>query len=259
MEKPLIDQKIDEAPWTTKQTFNGLLLTLAPWILLAIGLSSLNGTTTRSRHLSVGVDLTNAIILLVFSALIESAFLIAPFYYASKAFRTITPRLRLAFQALGFRTFRVGQALFWIILLLPVILGADSLYQNLIDTFHLHLQTNTQVLFEQSKNAPLTTYSTLFAAVIIAPFCEEIFFRGFVFAGLRRGMPLGWAIVFSALIFAVAHADIGSFAVLFIIGLALAFLRWRTRSIWPGMLLHMLNNGLAALTLILAMQGVVRQ
>jgi membrane protease YdiL (CAAX protease family) len=70
-------------------------------------------------------------------------------------------------------------------------------------------------------------------------------------------MPLVWAIIFSALIFGVAHADPGSFAVLVIIGLALAFLRWRTYSIWPGMILHALNNAIAALAVVLYMQGMI--
>jgi membrane protease YdiL (CAAX protease family) len=65
--------------------------------------------------------------------------------------------------------------------------------------------------------------------------------------------------VLSALIFAVAHADPGSFAVLFFIGLALAFVRWRTGSVWPGMLLHLLNNGIAALLIVLTMWGVMHQ
>ena len=69
-------------------------------------------------------------------------------------------------------------------------------------------------------------------------------------------MSLVWAIVLSALIFGVAHADPGSFVVLFFIGLALAFVRWRTDSLWPGILLHMLNNGIAALLIVLAMHGI---
>ena len=76
--------------------------------------------------------------------------------------------------------------------------------------------------------------------------------------GLRQAMPLGWAIVLSAFFFAVAHGDPGSFAVLFIIGLALAFLRWRTNSLWPGILLHLVNNGIGALAIILVMQGVAK-
>ncbi|MFL5707338.1 MAG: type II CAAX prenyl endopeptidase Rce1 family protein [Ktedonobacteraceae bacterium] len=42
------------------------------------------------------------------------------------------------------------------------------------------------------------------------------------------------------------------------IGLALAFLRWRTNSIWPGILLHMLNNSLGAFTIILVMNGIIK-
>lgn len=255
----MTEQKLDQAPWTIRQTFNGLLLTLGPWIVLALGLNSLNGNTTptSTTHISFEMDLARAIALLIFSALIQGALLIAPWYYANKAFRSITSHTRLALQALGLRRFRAGQAFFWIVVLFPAIMGTNILYQYVTIQLHLHLQTNTDVILKSSKEAPLSTCAVLFVAVFIAPFCEEVFFRGFLFPGLQRGMPLVWAIIFSALIFATVHADIGSFTVLFVIGIALAFLRWRTGSIWPGMVLHMLNNGIAALTVILVMRGVI--
>jgi membrane protease YdiL (CAAX protease family) len=71
-------------------------------------------------------------------------------------------------------------------------------------------------------------------------------------------MRVGWAIVISSLLFAVTHADPGSFLVLFLIGLALAFLRWHTNSIWPGIVLHTFNNSLAALVIILSMNGAIK-
>jgi uncharacterized protein len=248
----------DIAPWTTQQTFLGTLITLIPWIILTLILSSLNGSVSVTTPLSQQADLIGAIITIVFSALIEGAFLIAPFYFANAAFRSITPHARKALHALGFRHFRFGNALFWVVVLMIVIFAINTLYSYLITVLHLNVQTNDQLILQQSKVAPLSTYATLFAAVIIAPFCEEVFFRGFVFPGLRRGMSVGWAIIISSLLFGVAHADPGSFPVLFVIGLALAFLRWRTQSIWPCMMLHMLNNGIAALVIILSMQGVIR-
>ena len=248
----------DIAPWTTQQTFFGTLITLIPWIILTLILSYLNGSVKVTAPISAQADLTGAIVTIVFSSLIEGAFLIAPFYYANAAYRSITPHLRLALHALGFRRFRLGSALFWIIVLMIVIFGINALYSDLITTLHLNVQTNDQLLLEQSKVAPLSTYATLLAAVFIAPFCEEVFFRGFVFPGLRNGMSLVWAIIISSLLFGVAHGDPGSFPVLFVIGLALAFLRWRTQSIWPGMILHMLNNGIAALAIVLTMQGVIK-
>ena len=254
--KPVKDTATDTAPWTIQQTFLGVILTLLPWIALTLALASLSGNATITKPLSPQADLTGAIVTIVFSVIIEGAFLIAPFYFANAAFRSITPHARLALDALGFRRYPIGRTLFWVVVLMVAIFLVDALYSYLITALHLNLQTNDQLLLQQSKVAPLTTYATLLAAVIVAPFCEEVFFRGFVFPGLRRGMPVSWAIIVSSLLFAVSHADPGSFAVLLIIGLALAILRWRTRSIWPAILLHTLNNGIAALTVVLAMQGI---
>ena len=248
----------DSAPWTTQQTFFGTLITLIPWIVLTLILSALNGSVSVTQPLSTQADLTGAIVTIIFTALIEGAFLIAPLYYANAAYRSITPHLRLALKALGFRRFRLINALFWVIILMIIIFGINAIYSYLITVLHLNVQTNDQLILQQSKVAPLSTYATLFAAVFIAPFCEEVFFRGFVFPGLRHGMSLVWAIIISSLLFGVAHADPGSFPVLFVIGLALAFLRWRTHSIWPCIMLHMLNNGIAALVIVLAMQGVIK-
>lgn len=255
----LLEQKSDETPWTMRQTLLGVLFTLAPWITFALLSSNLNGKSVQKAPLPFQQDLASAVVLLLFSILVEGAFLLAPLFFARRAYRLSASRGRLIWQSLGFRGFSVVRALLWIVFFFILILLANQLYQSLLhyllDTLHIELQTNDQYLLGLSKNAPLSTYATLLAAVFVAPFCEEIFFRGFVFPGLLRGMPLGWAIVVSALLFALAHADPGSFAVLFIIGLALAFLRWRTRSIWPAIALHMLNNATGALMIFLLMQG----
>lgn len=256
MEVHLSEEQSEETPWTIRQTFIGLLATLVPWILLSAGLNSLSGgKSAPTRPLSLQADLRVALFTFAFSCIVEGALLIAPLYIANRTLRSTPSRGRGVLQALGFHGFRGGATLTWMAALLVTILAADYLYGYAIQIFHLPVQTNDQVLLALSKYAPLTTYATLVVAVFVAPVCEEVFFRGFVFMGLLRGMPLAWAIVFSSLIFAVAHFDVGSFAVLFIIGLALAFLRWRTKSILPGILLHMLNNGIAALGIIVVMLG----
>jgi uncharacterized protein len=248
----------DKAPWTIRQTLQGIVLTLLPWMALAITLANTGTTKNSSGPLSFNVDLSAAIITIIITAIIEGAFLIAPFYYAKKAFSDMRPQTRLVFDALGFRKVSFRRTIYWIAGLMLAIFAVNFLYSVVITFFRLNLQTNDQVILAHSKQEPLTTYATLFAAVFIAPFCEEIFFRGFVFPGLRRAMPVGAAIVVSSLLFAIAHADPASFPVLLIIGLALAFIRWRTASIWPGMFLHMLNNGIGAVSILLVMWGVIR-
>ena len=252
-----LEEKKELVPWTLQQTITGVLLTLVPWIALALWLASLNSGPGRTTALTPQFDLANAIVVFIFSSLVEAAFLIAPLTIAMRVFSGYVHRWRHVWQSLGLRSFQIGHALSWIVILFVGIYAVNQGYEALILAFHWHIQTNDQTLLQSAKYAPLTTYATLLASVVVAPFCEEVFFRGFVFMGLLRGMPLGWAIVLSALIFAIAHADPGSFAVLFVIGLALAFLRWRTRSLWPGILLHLLNNAVGALLIILAMNGVI--
>jgi len=159
---------------------------------------------------------------------------------------------------LGFRSFNVRRVLPWLILLFLAIFLVNYLYGLLITTFHLPLQTNDQVVFDRGKVAPISIYATLIAAAVIAPPCEEVFFRSFTFMGFLHKMPVWVAIVLSAFLFAIVHADLASFIVLFFIGLALAFLRWYSNSIWPGIILHALNNATSGIIIVLALHNVIK-
>lgn len=255
----MVEQKVEQTPWTLRQTLVGAFFTLVPWIILALSLANLGGKPTQLHRLSPQADLTSAIFVFFFSALVEGAFLIAPFYFANRTAPLFGDHRRAVFFSLGFRSFQWLNTLSLIVVLFIAFYLINGLYQYVITVFHLNLQTNDQVILQQSKDAPFTTYATLLASVVVAPICEETFFRSFVFAGFLNRMPTIVAIVLSSFLFAIAHADLGSFAVLFFIGLALAFVRWRTRSIWPGIILHLLNNGVGALVIVLVMAGVIRQ
>jgi membrane protease YdiL (CAAX protease family) len=95
-------------------------------------------------------------------------------------------------------------------------------------------------------------FGTIAAGVLIvvaAPFSEEIFFRGFIFGGLRGRLSFPVAAVFSGMIFGLFHfTGPGSIAVvpqLAFLGFALAWLYEETGSIYPPMAVHALNNALA--------------
>lgn len=81
-----------------------------------------------------------------------------------------------------------------------------------------------------------------FVGAILAPFVEEVFFRGFLFQGFRQ--RYGWitASLLSSAIFAVAHLDLVTLIPTFILGNVLAFVYHRSNSLWPGMILHFLVN-----------------
>jgi membrane protease YdiL (CAAX protease family) len=92
---------------------------------------------------------------------------------------------------------------------------------------------------------------------VLPPIVEETVFRGFIFTGLRGKLKFVWAAVLTSLLFATAHLEFGSGKPLlwvagldtFTLSLALCYLREKTGSLWPGILLHALKNGVAFLSL----------
>jgi membrane protease YdiL (CAAX protease family) len=108
--------------------------------------------------------------------------------------------------------------------------------------------------------ARLDPTALVLAVVLIAPIAEEIFFRGVVLNAWLREYGEGFAIVGSAALFGVIHADTSSVEALitsvarvlpiFGLGLALAFIYRRTGSLLSSIGLHM---GFNALSLAIAL------
>lgn len=94
----------------------------------------------------------------------------------------------------------------------------------------------------------------LTAIIVVAPLLEELFFRGFVFEGLRHSL-LGdvGTIVVTALVWASIHLQYGWFYLghIFVLGLLLGFARSRTGSIVPPVLMHSLVNLISSLQVML--------
>jgi len=87
----------------------------------------------------------------------------------------------------------------------------------------------------------------------LAPILEEIVFRGFALPPLVRALGPAPAIAIDALAFGLLHLD-DPVAVppLALLGATLAWLRWRTGSLWPSFVLHFTNNLIAFVILLAA-------
>lgn len=97
--------------------------------------------------------------------------------------------------------------------------------------------------------SPMGHFYLTVAAVLIAPAVEEFLFRGVLVAGFGASWGLWPAITASTSLFALAHLEqIGSYwpaflGIIIVAALALA-LRFRTRSLWPGIAMHTAYNSL---------------
>lgn len=81
--------------------------------------------------------------------------------------------------------------------------------------------------------------------IFIAPFIEELYFRGFVYRVFTKTWPVWLGSVLTAAVFAFVHFQLASFIPLFIVGLFLNWAYQRTKSVWTSVALHMLNNSVA--------------
>ncbi len=93
-------------------------------------------------------------------------------------------------------------------------------------------------------------------AVVAAPISEELLFRGFLQPALARWTGRGSAIVLSAAFFAAAHMDLYAMPLLLVLGIALAYVYDRTRSLAAPVALHMAFNGMTLLS-VFAFRGLV--
>lgn len=94
-------------------------------------------------------------------------------------------------------------------------------------------------------------FPTFLMVVIAAPFCEEWLCRGVIARGLLRHSTPARAIVWSAFIFAIIHGNPWQAVPAFIIGLLLGYVYWKTRSLWPCIFIHFINNGVSFLVVSL--------
>jgi sodium transport system permease protein len=101
-----------------------------------------------------------------------------------------------------------------------------------------------QTMLNQFHAVPLPLI--LMTMAVVPAICEELCFRGFVFGALRTRLSGTWAIVCSALLFGIFHEVLfpGRLLASMFLGLALGYVRYRSGSVLPGMLLHAAHNGL---------------
>jgi membrane protease YdiL (CAAX protease family) len=96
--------------------------------------------------------------------------------------------------------------------------------------------------WDSSRAVPFATNFAVF--VLVAPIVEELTFRGLGYSLLR---PLGslTAILWIGLAFGLAHGLLEGLPILIVFGCGLAFLRERSGSVYPGMVVHGMFNAIA--------------
>jgi membrane protease YdiL (CAAX protease family) len=88
---------------------------------------------------------------------------------------------------------------------------------------------------------------------MIAPFAEELAFRGLLYGYLRRYMAIPIALVLMAACFAAAHFIVMLMPALFVVGLILGAAYERSGSLWVPIIIHGVFNSVMMILLYIAL------
>lgn len=126
---------------------------------------------------------------------------------------------------------------------------------NMIGVIWLHLLKQTTTSNQETINSLISEtslISSFFLIVIVAPLCEEIICRGIIPTKLFEGYEkIGY--IFGWLLFTIAHMpnNLPSFLIYGWMSAVLTWTAYRTKRLEMSILLHLVNNGVSILLLIL--------
>jgi membrane protease YdiL (CAAX protease family) len=109
------------------------------------------------------------------------------------------------------------------------------------------MQASQMQLIEQFLKSDHLLLLTLFHIGVVPAVCEEILYRGYVMRAFERSWGIWPAIIVSGILFGMYHLQLTNLLPLATIGVLLAYITWISRSLYPAMLAHFVNNGSSVL------------
>jgi uncharacterized protein len=139
-----------------------------------------------------------------------------------------------ALPALGFRPAR-----FW-----TTVLGAVGALIVSVVVSQLGEPEGVKQALDVART-PSLFVASLVVMALLAPLAEEAVFRGLLYGWVagRWGTTIAWFA--SSILFAAAHVEPAHVLLVLPLGLWFGWLRQRTDSLWPSLVAHVVNNGLA--------------
>ncbi len=119
-------------------------------------------------------------------------------------------------------------------------------YMKWMESLGVETVQETVKLLQESQD-PLVLGLMVVAAVIAAPLCEEIVFRGYFYPVLKKFGGAWPAAVCSSLVFAAAHGSLAALLPLFLFGGLLVFIYEKSGSIWAPIAVHFCFNSVTVI------------
>lgn len=148
---------------------------------------------------------------------------------------------RSSLKSLGFRYYSLLKTIWYTFIALLFIFLFSFVYVSVLKFFFGVEAPSSKIEQLISSNNVSSTILIVVTAVI-APFCEEIYFRGFLYSAFKKNFGVTIGLFLSSLFFSLAHLEFYSFIPIFVIGWILAYIFEKTKSIFTVIILHSVYN-----------------
>ncbi len=153
------------------------------------------------------------------------------------------------------RKIALGPSVGWVAVYVVAATAGSVLIGELMDLFGAppQEQTQIQVVVDQTLvGGPLMpAIALVVGATLLAPVCEELFFRGLLFRRLIPLVGLTGAFAVSSLAFSFIHGNLSGAPIYLWLGLCFAAVYVRTGRVGAAVFAHVVNNAFALILLFL--------
>ena len=104
-----------------------------------------------------------------------------------------------------------------------------------------------QLELQNKMFAEQPVWAVFFVVAICPAICEELLFRGFLFGTMKEKWKPAVAMVVSGVIFAAYHMSVIKLVTISVLGIALAYSVYCSKSLITSMLMHFCNNAIAVI------------
>jgi uncharacterized protein len=224
----------DEPAWTVGDIGRAIAVVIAVVVITTIPVYLIAGAIAGSAD-EIDKDPYALSVVLIVSFMFQVAAVGSAWYFGVRKYK-------LSIASLGLRTPEKGWP--WLPFgLVGGAMGIVIIYGIILAIAGIEPDTDLpDAVYDNTL--PLTI--ALILTVVVAPFAEEVFFRGFVFGGLARRWGWVWGALGGGILFGAAHlANAGYFYVvppIVAIGFMFAWARKYSHSIYPSMAAHFMFN-----------------
>jgi membrane protease YdiL (CAAX protease family) len=226
---------LSEKPWKPELVIRlvaGLFASMMLGVLIVSGYESLTGAQAGQRHRDL---------LLFFASILC-------FHGVGLVLVNLFLRLhRVSWsEAFGFREPRFGRAIFLAVvmalLMLPIALSLTQLSAKVLQQFQVPVEPQQAVRVMQQAPSILDLVFHGFAAIVLAPFVEELVFRGILYPAVKQHGSRTMALWGTSIFFALTHSNLMILVPLTVLAIILTLLYETTNNLLAPIVTHSLFN-----------------